>query len=204
MMRWRYGGWIAAVLLVAGAAGGDAIGQSAGGETSVGQSGDAVAENEGEMRADERPRAIDWKAAAEYRQLAVEDVPAEPRRSLGESPVPVLLPDDPEALEGVDATVTEHWYAAILEVDGREVTIEGDRVVRRVDDLELPEAGEKQAAEQFHVTQTHGVMTVTFTAFGAGYTVDIECNQVDEQGRCTNESFALEVANRLAVLGGER
>ena len=190
-------GWMTAVLLAGLAVGNEVVGQEAG------ESAPAEAQGE-EMMPSERRQAIDWRAASMYRQIPSERAPERLREALAESPVPVLLPDSEEVLRTVEPTVTENWYAAMLEVEGREVTIEGDRVARVASDLEVPPAGEEQAERKFKVTQTHGVMTVTFTSFGAGYTIDIECEKVNERGHCTDESFAIDVANSLAVLGGDR
>lgn len=151
---------------------------------------------------DEEIQEIDWEAAEAYRKLDGASVPASLEQTYSESPVPVLLPDEKEALESLQPTVGENWYAALFHLDGREVTIEGDRVARMAPDFELPKAGQEQADEGFLVTQTDAVLTVSFTAFNAAYSIDVECKHVDERGTCTDKSFALELANDLAVLGG--
>ena len=188
---------MAAVLLAGLALGNEVVGQEAGETESTAEQGE-------EMLPSERRQEIDWAAASSYRQIPSDRAPERLRKALADSPVPVLLPDSAEVLRTVEPTVTENWYAVMLEVEGREVTIEGDRVARVSGDLEVPPAGEEQAERKFKVTQTHGVMTVTFTSFGAGYTIDIECEKVNQRGHCTDESFAIDVANSLAVLGGDR
>lgn len=156
---------------------------------------------------DEARREVDWaeaEAFPSFEERPSVEVPSRVRAAYEEAPVPVLLPADTEALEGLEPVVTEHWYSALFEYRGREVTIEGDRVVRRVGEEGPPVTESSSLREGFSVTQTHGVMTVTFTAFGAAYTVDIECTEVGEDGTCTNEQFGIDVADNLVRLGGGR
>lgn len=153
------------------------------------------------MLAGERVQSIDWDAAAAAPAVDQASVPESVASFFDESPVPVLLPPDRQALQTMEPTMGDHWYATVFELDGREVTVEGDRVARRAEELPDPAAPDD---ERFRISQTHGVITVSFTRFGAAYTLDVECERVDSTGRCSDESFAVGIADRLATLGGER
>lgn len=157
------------------------------------------------MLPSEQVREIDWEAAAEYPKLESELVSEELRSFYAEAPVPVLLPADRKALASVEPTVGANWYAAKFERNGREVTIEGDRVARGADLEELHPADDAATSENgYQISQTHGVLTLSFTAFGAAYTLDIECQEVDQRGTCTDKSFAIDTAGALERLGGNR
>jgi hypothetical protein len=89
------------------------------------------AEDETEtMQPAERIREIDWEAADTMPVISRDNISERIRRFYEGAPVPVLLPDDRRALKTVEPTVGEHWYAAVFSYRGREVTIEGDRIVR--------------------------------------------------------------------------
>lgn len=159
-------------------------------------------ESGGERLPDEVVRDVDWSAADDYRRIDGSGLPDSVRDPLSRSPVPVLVPSRLDALREAEPTVGDHWYAVMLEVDGREVTVEGDRVARVDEDLLRSTEGEETVEEGFVVSQTHGVMTVAFTAFGVAYSVDVECEHLDDSGACTRPDFAVELVDDFARLGG--
>lgn len=209
---WRWQPWFAAVglplLLVsipaADAQEGTSSTRPGSTETSTGGDRTSSTESDEERLPDEVVRTIDWSEADDYRRVDGSGLPEVVREPLSQSPVPVLVPDRPEALHEAEPTVGEHWYTVMLEVDGREVTVEGDRVARVDADLVRSAEGEKRADQGFLVSQTHGVMTVAFTAFGVAYSVDVECERVDDSGRCTQPDFAVDLVDDFARLGGLR
>lgn len=157
------------------------------------------------MLPSEQVREVDWEAAAEYPTLESGLVSEELQSFYEEAPVPVLLPADRKALASVEPTVGANWYAAKFEREGREVTIEGDRVAREADLDEFHPADDSATSENsYRISQTHGVLTLSFTAFGAAYTLDIECREVDQRGTCTDKSFAVDTAGALERLGGNQ
>ncbi len=155
----------------------------------------------------EQVEPIEWDEAEAHRSfesIREVSVPDRLRGVYEEAPVPVLLPADQKALATLEPVVSEHWYSALFEYRGREVTVEGDRVVRRTGEGSPAAAGDSSLDEGFSVSQTHGVLTVSFTSFGAAYTVDVECTEVTDRGSCRDEGIGLEVAENLARLGGDR
>ena len=46
-------------------------------------------------------------------------------------------------------------------------------------------------------------MTVSWRAFNASYSLDIECAKPLADPRCTEDEFALQTVERLGVIGGQ-
>lgn len=151
----------------------------------------------------------DARALAAWPRLAADEATLgdEARAVLRDVPLPVLVPD-PRALAGgltrSVATRGEHWYALSTHTDdGLNILVTGNRaavVHARLEEIDLEPL---LRDGRFVLGRTHGVVTVTFRAFGEiAYSVDVECARPLDDPRCTEDDFALELARGLLVAGG--
>jgi hypothetical protein len=154
------------------------------------------------MQAQAHIKSVDWEAAARAPRVSPSALPETLAQFFRESPVPVLLPDNRKALASAEPTIGQHWYAVMLTVDGREVTIEGDRVARDVESAELTPTTQDSNSPSYRLSQTHGVLTLSFTRFGVAYTVDVECEVVTRRGTCRQPEVARRIADALRRVGG--
>lgn len=157
-------------------------------------------------RPDPKPQrevhAPDWAAAARAPGL---DPGALGDRALAElkgSPVPLLVPDRAELLEGARITTGEHWAAASLQGPGHTVYLQGTRVRHVAPKIELDEPGDALTRKEHVVSRTHGVVTLAFERFGVGYHIDVECAAPMEDERCTEGAYVRELYDALAVAPG--
>ena len=153
---------------------------------------------------EQQAQKVDWEAATAYRQLPPADAPDNLRETFAESPVPVLVPDDPQMLRATSPMTGKHWYAASIHLDGVGINIQGSRVARVMPDLEVSEPGQKLVDDKFLITRTDGIVSLSFTDFGAAYSIDIECARPTDDPRCTKNDYAIDLAESLAVLRGPR
>lgn len=155
---------------------------------------------------------IDWSEAAAERRLPTGDVPGGLAEGLQASPVPVLLPKHEGFLNNAFPVVGQHWYSVAADIEGAHLTLEGNRVARKLDGPVVSEAGKRQVDEGFTLSRTHGIVTLNFRAFGAAYSLDVECQAPKEDPRCTQDGFIIGLVESMGRLpdnetkesGGER
>jgi len=147
---------------------------------------------------DQKPiaREVDWTLARALPRVKAA-VPAAELAKLDAIRVPVLLPDDRQLLQTLLVTHHGDWYAAAMEHDRADIYIRGTRnefVVPGLEHVEVPE---------YWVTRTHAIVTVSWRAFGVAYNLDVECFAALEDPRCTEDEYALGLAESLAFAGGQ-
>ncbi len=154
-----------------------------------------------------RVHPIDWSEAAKYPQIDVATLAldAEARARLEHAPLPALVPQKPALFRKATITSGPHWYAASLHADGYSVYVSGTNLETVIPELELPKR-HPELKNDFRITRTDGIVTLTFNAFGAAYDIDVECARPTTDARCTQDDFAVALANSLAVAnrGGQR
>ena len=147
---------------------------------------------------------VNWSEARSYRGVHVWRWAEQQREVARASPVPVLVPDlvlrEESLLEGPPTITTgENWYAVSIHGDEHTVLITG--TTRRVrvagaQTAELPVLGK----DRISLTRAEGIVELSFMAFGAVYTINIECFRPDEDVRCTEDPYALQLAAELGVV----
>jgi hypothetical protein len=146
--------------------------------------------------------AVDWDEASGFKRLEPALLPASEQKKLAEIRLPILVPDDDELLASALVTHRQDWYAAAMETgDGVDVYIRGTRKAYEVPGMEIPEAA-REAAENYTLTRTHAIVTVSWRSFGVSYNLDVECARPTKDERCTEDEFALDIVENLGVIGG--
>lgn len=152
---------------------------------------------------------IDWAAAE--RDAAPPEVFLQPVNTGFEAvfavSVPVLLP------EGLDGAAAEAGgppgcrffarntsYSATFEMSGALVEVTGSRLVQAVlDDLDT-----RPGEDGYNWTETAFGQQLSFTRYGAGYSVIVTCSDPAANPACRDRDFATGVARSLRVAGGRR
>lgn len=151
---------------------------------------------------------IDWAEANGYPHLSIDQLPAAEREKIATIALPVMLPSDRDLLDTAIITRGENWYAVSLkDVSDKEGTaslhLRGTRVSFDFEGDVWTDA-EKAIGDTYTLTRTHQLVSVSFGAFGAAYTLDVECSRPMDDIRCTDDTYAMELANELVVAGGLR
>lgn len=119
--------------------------------------------------------------------------------------VPVLLPTgldrDPSAPDGCRFFARNTSYSATFEMEDVMVEITGSRLVQAVLDSLVTENG---GGEGYSRTDTAFGQQVSFTRYGAGYSVIVTCSDPAGEPRCRDAGFALDMARSLRMAGGRR
>lgn len=125
-------------------------------------------------------------------------------RKLGRSVVPILAPTN-VTWSRPSFVVGAEFYALTGHMDdeGAHVTIaiHGTRAAHRYDGIQAQDGNQAVRTGRGFVTENDAIRTVSFVENGAAYAIDVECENRGD-GRCTDPSFALGVANALGFAGG--
>lgn len=146
---------------------------------------------------------IDWEAADAYKGLAISRLEAKAREAVERSPVPVLLPDDEDLLDGMHITVGEAWYAASMSGPDHTVVFNGTHRYRDIPGaVDRKEGAHSSTAEETEhmLTRTHGIVTLAFESFGVAYAVDVECENPLENKLCTDDDYVLSLVEEAGVV----
>ena len=154
------------------------------------------------MPTDRRVDPIDWVTAFKRQRVDLATLPAESRARVKKSNVPVLLPSDPELLSNCSVFVGDGWYAATLQAEGYQLLIRGTRIAHTVD-LSQKEKDALGKAEDLRITRTEGIVTASFSLFGAAYNLEIECEGGDTNAACATDERVLELSKNLGFAGGK-
>jgi hypothetical protein len=146
---------------------------------------------------------IDWTDAASHPRADASSLSEEARAAVDAATLPVLLPRDASLLTGAVVTRGPTWYAASLHPAGHHITINGRKLAVHQPALanDVPEDERRQPGETT-LSRTHGIVSVAFDAFGASYTLDVECEAPTSDERCTQDDYALSLVRDLGVAGG--
>ena len=145
---------------------------------------------------------IDWDAASAYKpKLDASTLSTEDHDKLSKAQMPVLLPSDNALLEKVTHySVREHGYSASLAPQGHHIYVAGIRTVHEYPQIELDEAGDKLLEQPYRISRTHQIVTLSFSRFGVGYTIDVECAKPMDDTRCTEDGYIEKLYESLALL----
>jgi hypothetical protein len=147
--------------------------------------------------------AIDWSSAASMPRVDPSVLPAQSRQAIERATLPVLLPRDEALLASATVTAGPAWYAVALHGDGHHVSIHGTKQMVHQPALAADVPPEQRRAPgETTITRTHGIVTVSFEAFGASYTIDVECDRPMDDVRCTEDAYALSIHDGLGLVGG--
>lgn len=147
-----------------------------------------------------RKAEIDWASARKDLQTAGDG--SVRIQSAGEAPadVPVLVPTgivtSQSAGEGPVFRRTADGYFAFYPGEAYNIIVNGTNLTVEAD--ALAETNTERAPVY---SSSEAGAQVWLTRYGADYTVEFECNILDEQGTCITEDAALDIANNLIVSG---
>ncbi len=146
--------------------------------------------------------AVDWDAARIYPQLDRAQLSDPQKQTINEAPVPVLLPDQSKLLGSALLTTGPGWYAASMTEDDASVYVGGNAKVVRipgVESLEPPTLGE----QALPIIRSEGIVEISFKAFGIYYDLSVECYDHENDPRCTQDDYALQLVDELKLAQGD-
>lgn len=168
---------------------------------------DGVDEGSPNTTAPRPPKLVDLQAsleaASEHPRIALRMLPNALASAIEETPLPVLIPSEralqnDEAYEGANFIGAERWYSVSFSFDdGLSLELRGVSAARDHQGYEPPESA---ALEGPTLSRTHGIVDLTFSRFGIGYALQIECAEPLSDPRCAKEDFVQGVFESLLLV----
>jgi len=149
---------------------------------------------------------VDWTAAGSHAALPAAWLSEAQRAKVDAAPLPLLLPADEALVRAAHVSAGPRWGAWHVQADGVTARMHATDALVELPQLEMREVGEALAARPYVLTRTHQIVTVMFNRFGVGYAMDVECSRPMDDTSCTEDAYALDLYNKLAVAprGGTR
>lgn len=144
---------------------------------------------------------IDREEASSYLRIEPERLSEQAQEAWQRSAVPVLLPDDDDLLESAHITVGPAWYAASMRGADHTVLVNGTNQVHEIPGISGEKEGEGLLPEGHSLTRTHGIVSLSFEAFGVAYAIDVECENPLENPLCAEDDYVLSLAEGAGVVG---
>lgn len=145
------------------------------------------------------------------RSAAPERLPRVRAAELIRTSVPVLIPSAPGVAESVQVFGQENAYSAIAQItDGPAVRISGSRnkvVVgdqraarTRIDAMQKRRAQLPGLDTQYLISRSDSSTDISFSKFGCGYVLSLICDDPENDARCAEDDYIVELASNLVIL----
>ncbi len=141
---------------------------------------------------------VDWDEAVKHPQLDESKLSEPQKEQVANAPVPVLLPDRQLLIGTAQITTGPEWYAASITDDDVSIYVSGVAKVVRVPGAqhdEPPGFGDHAHS----LNRSEGIVEINFKAFGIYYTLTVECYDHQNDPRCTQDDYAVQLADELKL-----
>lgn len=112
----------------------------------------------------------------------------------------MLLPAAGDLLQSAVVTTGPHWYAASMQRKGYSVYVTGNSAAIRVPSIEHKRKTHPRPVSKDltpRISRTHDIVTVSLSAWGAAYDVDIECLGGIQHAVCGDDARILALVGTL-------
>lgn len=143
-----------------------------------------------------RQSTVDWKAAQQHAVFDDSQLSKPQTQALKKAALPLLLPQKPELIATAIMTAGPSWYAASMKHEDFSVVVSGSTrhvTVPGAQAVKLPE----YRKQDLSVVRAEGIAELAFRAYGAIYTITVECEDPETDTHCTEDTYILELADKL-------
>ncbi|MGD2184613.1 MAG: hypothetical protein PVI71_00740 [Desulfobacterales bacterium] len=143
-----------------------------------------------------RQSTVDWKAAQQHALFDDSRLTKQQARALKKAALPLLLPNKPELIATGIMTAGPSWYAVSMKHEGVSVVVSGSTRHVTVPGAEATNIPELRK-QDLRVVRAEGIVELAFRAYGAIYTISVECADPATDPHCKNDDYILELADKL-------
>ncbi len=139
---------------------------------------------------------VNWKSAQQHALFDDARLSKQQAQTLKKAALPLLLPDKPKLIASGIMTAGPSWYAASMKQEGFSVVVSGSTrhvTVPGAATANLP--GYRK--QDLRVVRAEGIAELAFKAYGAIYTITVECADPATDTHCKDDAYILELADRL-------
>ena len=149
-----------------------------------------------------RATDVTWPRADSIDRGALAALPDAATAKVARASVPVIVPKGAAMLAKATVIAEPLFYAFFASIKGVNVSLQGTRGAYGEADAGAMTHGDEVRGHPATVSETDRIWTASWLENGVAYALSIECAQADD-ARCRTQSYVLELAERLAYVGGE-
>lgn len=114
--------------------------------------------------------------------------------------LPVYVPSAYAYQETLQMVGESDFYTVTVPLSSATVFIAGDRTYQQDSSAATSVS---TPAKEVSFIRAEGMVSVDFNRHGANYTLSIECDQPDDDQRCTQTNFLQQIYAELVMIGGQ-
>ncbi|MHC4676591.1 MAG: hypothetical protein ACYTBZ_29250 [Planctomycetota bacterium] len=149
-----------------------------------------------QSQVDAQQSAADWKSAQQHALFDDSQLSKQQALALEKAALPLLLPHKPELIAAAIMTAGPSWYAVSMKHEGFSVVVSGSTrhvTIPGAQPAKLPE----YRKQDLRVVRAEGIAELAFKAYGAIYTISVECENPKRDTHCKDDGYILELADGL-------
>jgi hypothetical protein len=146
-------------------------------------------------------KEVVWPSVTTIDRTTRDALPPQAVARVAASRVPVLLPVQTEWLAVANLVTRPNWTTASMRLEGASVVTTATRAAHRVPGIGPVKGNRKIRGTMGFVTQNERVWSATWIENNVSYSVEVECEK-EADARCTSDAFVMELAEKLAYVGG--
>lgn len=114
--------------------------------------------------------------------------------------LPVYVPSVYAYQKTLQMVGENDFYAVTIPLSKATIFIAGDRTYQQDSSVT---ASVSASIDEVNFIRAEGMVSVDFNRHGANYTLSIECDQPDDDQRCTQTDFLQQIYGDLVMVGGQ-
>jgi hypothetical protein len=123
-------------------------------------------------------------------------------QGIREVTLPVYLPASLAYHQEISVVADKNFYTLTLTLKGATLIASGDRTYQQSVQDSSQLGGVMPSPAKVSFTRAEGMMTTDFSRLGANYSLELECDKPDQDGRCLQEGFLKGLYQELILVGG--
>ncbi|MEE9304613.1 MAG: hypothetical protein V3U84_12625 [Thiotrichaceae bacterium] len=116
--------------------------------------------------------------------------------------LPVYLPASHAYDKNMLVVADNNFYTITLFLKEATLIVSGDRTYQQSSEVSPQLEVAKPSSSAILFSRAEGMMTTSFNRFGANYSLELECDNPDQDSRCLQEHFLKGVYQALIMVGG--
>ncbi len=148
--------------------------------------------------------SVKWPKKNSVQQKIEQETPSALQKKIEEVTLPVLLPKSYLRNQKMSIVVEKNYYAITIFFKGANLMISGDRSYQlEIRDIDMKSQKMLKRVKQEFV-HSEGMIIADFSRYGVSYSMQVECDRIEEDKRCVKDEFLRKLYRELVIVGGKR
>ncbi len=147
---------------------------------------------------------VEWPTKTNLQQKIEKSYPAELKKKIKKVELPVLLPKAYIFNQKMSIVAEKNYYAITIFFKGANLMVSGDRSYQlEMRDIDVKSQKMLKRVKQEFI-RSEGMIVTDFSRYGVSYSMQLECDNFEEDKRCANDKFLRKLYRELVIVGGKR